>query len=464
MYRLLLVSLLAFAACSTSSTIAAERKPNFLILFSDDAGYADFGFQPECSPEMAAVTPRLTKLATEGIRFTNAYVSGCVCSPSRAGISTGRYQERFGHDMNIPPGYMKGGLPLTEKFIGDHLRPQGYATGLIGKWHLGYPADYHPNQRGYDLFHGFLQGARNYYPYEGNRKPPHQLFQRNGEFLPEDGYSTDRIGDAACEFIKEHHEDPFYLFVSFNAVHGPLQARKSDLPNLAHIEEQKHRQYVGMMLALDQNIAKILDALDEQKLAEDTLVLFTNDNGGQTGLTASNAPLRGKKGQLWEGGTRVPMLIRWPGVAEVGRVCEDPIITLDMLPTYLAACDGQPLEGVKLDGTNLLPLLKGETPSLAERPLFWRSNGPHGPISIRQGDWKLIHIRNEKNSQPELYNVREDIAEEHNLAAKHPDRVATLARLLQEWESELVDPLWGNGPGKDATETPRKRRKAKQTD
>lgn len=422
---------------------AEGARPNFLILFSDDAGYADFGFQEKCPPEMAVVTPRLSKLAEEGIRFTDAYVSACVCSPSRAGLSTGRYQQRFGHEMNIPPGYMAGGLPLSEKFIGDHLRPLGYTTGLIGKWHLGYPEAYQPNRRGYDFFHGFLQGARSYYPYEGKKKPPHQIFQENGKPLPEEGYSTDRIGAAACRFIETNRERPFYLFVSFNAVHGPLQARKSDLPRLGHIENPRHRQYVGMMKALDENVARILEKVDELDLASNTLVIFTNDNGGQTGLTASNAPLRGRKGQLWEGGVRVPMVLRWPGVIEAGRLCRDPVTSLDFLPTFLAAAGGQGLDGVRLDGRNLLPLLKGESDSLPERPLYWRSHGPAGSISVRRGDWKLLHRRGEPGAQPELYNLREDVSETKDLAGDNPARVAELGALVKSWESELVDPLWG---------------------
>ncbi|MCA8997840.1 MAG: sulfatase [Planctomycetaceae bacterium] len=419
--------------------------PNIVLLFSDDAGFADFGFQDECSPEMAAVTPRLTKLASEGIRFTDAYVSGCVCSPSRAGLSTGRYQERFGHEMNIPPGYMEQGLPLSEKFIGDHLRPAGYKTGLIGKWHLGYPEPYQPNQRGYDHFYGFLQGARNYHPYPEDRRPPHQLFQVNGEFLSEEGYSTDRIGQAACEFIETQREHPFFLFVSFNAVHGPLQARERDYEALSKIEDSRHRHYVGMMKALDENVALILDCLEQNELADNTLVVFTNDNGGQTSLTASNAPLKGRKGSLWEGGVRVPMLMRWPGVIPAGRVTQEPVITLDFLPTFLAAAKMSPLPGVSLDGLNLLPLITGETDDLPKRNLYWRRSGPKGPISIRSKAWKIIFNRGEEAAAPELYHLRNDIGEENNLAAEHPEIVEELVKEMLAWESEMVDPLWG-GP------------------
>lgn len=425
---------------------ADRRRPNFVVLFSDDAGYADFGFQESCPSEMRAVTPRLTALASDGVRFTSGYVSGAVCSPSRAGLLTGRYQQRFGHEMNIPPGYAGGGLPLSEKLIGDRLRPLGYATGLIGKWHLGYPPEYQPNRRGFDHFFGFLQGARNYLPYPADKAPPHQVFQENGTPLPEGGYSTDRIGEAARRFIESSRDRPFFLFVAFNAVHGPLQARPSDLEALAGIDNPRHRQYVGMMKALDENVGRILDALASAGLADTTLVVFTNDNGGQTGLTASNAPLRGKKGDMWEGGIRVPMLMRWPGVIAAGRVVDDPVITLDFLPTFLAAAGARDVvEDGALDGIDLLPLLRGDAERLPERDLFWRSGGASGRVAMRDGQWKLVHNRHQDGAKAELYDLANDIGEQNDLAARNPDRVGAMQARLRAWEGGLTEPLWGSG-------------------
>ncbi|MCA9270358.1 MAG: sulfatase-like hydrolase/transferase, partial [Planctomycetales bacterium] len=283
--------------------VAADERPNFLVLFSDDGGYADFGFQPHADPKLAALTPRLTKFAASGARLTNGYVSGCVCSPSRAGLMTGRYQERYGHELNIPPGYMQGGLPLTERFIGDHLKPLGYVSGLIGKWHLGYPDAYHPNARGFDHFYGLLQGSRGYHPQKNIS--PHQVFLLNHKPTPEVGYVTDRIGTGACDFLEAHKDDPFFLFVSFTAPHGPLQPRFSDIPKLTGFDSMQRRNFAGLVKALDENVGRILDKLDELKLADKTLVIYTNDNGGQTQVGALNTPLRGRKGQLWEGGVRV---------------------------------------------------------------------------------------------------------------------------------------------------------------
>jgi len=192
----------------------AADKPNVVILYSDDAGYADFGFQSVCAPEMKKLTPNIDSIARDGVRLSNAYMSGCVCSPSRAGLMTGRYQERFGYDNNLPPG-AKNGVDLNETFGVKRLQKLGYKTALIGKWHLGYPDEYHPNERGYDWFYGLLQGSRGYYPYE--KASPHRVILDNKNATPEHGYVTDRFGDAACKFIKENKDDPFYLFVSFTA-------------------------------------------------------------------------------------------------------------------------------------------------------------------------------------------------------------------------------------------------------
>lgn len=454
-----LLTLLTFLVFPLAS--AAERKPNFLIILSDDAGYADFGFQEKCSPEMKAVTPTLTKLASEGVRFTDGYVSGSVCSPSRAGMMTGRYQQRFGHATNIPAGYMKGGLPLTEKFIGDQLKPLGYSSGIVGKWHLGYPEEYWPEKRGFDQTYAFLQGARPYFPFEGHRQPPHQQFMENGKVVPEEGYTTDRIGNAACRFIEQKKDQPWFLYVSFNAAHEPLQARKEDLPGLQNISNPKHRQYAGVVKAMDDNVAKILAKLDALGLAKDTLVIFTNDNGGQTAMTASNAPLHGKKGDVWDGGVRVPMIMRWPGVIAPGRVVKDPVISLDFATTFLAAAGGQPLPDHKLDGVNLLPLLKENKP-LAERALFWRSAGSGSNCAVRQGDWKLVWNRREPNAKPMLFHLREDIGESKDLSAEQPEKVTAMLAALSGWEKELIEPLWhgqqkpprraGGGPKEDDAE------------
>jgi len=423
--------------------VTAAERPNIVVLFSDDAGYADFGFQPGVRPDMKRLTPHIDSLARDGARLSCAYVSGCVCSPSRAGLMTGRYQGRFGHDNNIPPGYMKSGLPLSESFGTRYLKALGYKTGLVGKWHLGYPADFHPNKRGFDWFYGCLQGARSYFPYE---KPhPHRVIQENGRPTSETGYVTDRLGDAACRFIETHRSERFYLFVSFTAPHGPLHAKPEHLQALKKVRPVRRRKYAGMVKSMDENVGKVLATLEKTGLAENTLVIFTNDNGGQTKTGANNFPLKGRKGTLWEGGIRVPCAIRWPGQIKQGIVIDDPISTIDFLPTFVALASGRVKPEWKLDGINVMPRLTGQQKSLPTRDLFWRRHGSSGPIAVRNGDWKVIHNRDQRGARPELYRLADDISEAKNLADRHPDRVAEMMARLKKWESQLIEPLWGKG-------------------
>ena len=421
--------------------------PNVVILYSDDAGYADFGFQPHCTEEMRGLTPRIDSIARDGARFSNAYMSGCVCSPSRAGLMTGRYQERFGFDNNLPRN-RQSGLDLGETFGVKRLREFGYATGLIGKWHLGYPPAYHPNERGFDHFHGLLQGSRSYYPLKN--PSPHQVIQKNGTPLPEDGYVTDRLGDAACRFLEDRGGEPFYLFVSFTAPHGPLQPRPGDAERLAHIGDEKRRDYAGLVVALDDNVGKVLDCLEENDLDENTIVLFTNDNGGQTKTGAVNRPLKGRKGQLSEGGVRVPWAVRWPGTVAPGSVVDDPVIALDILPTVVEAAGATVPADWKLDGRSFLPLLTGETTALPARPLFWRQHGEPGDRAMRSGRWKLHHER-KAGKPPALYDLDADVGETRDLAGERPEIVRSMLAALDEWESEMVQPRWGpNSPKKRA--------------
>ncbi len=425
-----------------------DRAParNVVVLFSDDAGWADFGFQPYPSPHLAQRTPRIDSIAAEGARFTQAYMSGAVCSPSRAGLMTGRYQQRFGHETNIPPNYMAGGMDLGEKTVADRLGALDLHTGLVGKWHLGYPEPYQPNRRGWHWFHGLLQGSRSYFPID--EPSSHRVIQENGEALPEEGYVTDRFGDAAVRYIEEHAAEPFFLFVSFTAPHGPLQAKPEDLETIDDVEKEQRRKFCGLVVALDRAVGRVLDALDAHDLADDTFVVFTNDNGGQTQVGADNGPLRGRKGQLWEGGIRVPMAMRWPGRIAAGTVIDDPVISLDLLPTFVGALDQAVEPDWRLDGMDLGPLLGGELDALPPRALHWRTQGSGGPAAIRVGDDKLVVLRGEGGPSQHLFDLADDLGEASDLAAERPELVKQLASRLADWESELVEPRWGPGSGK----------------
>lgn len=441
------------------SPLSGDDPPNIVVLFSDDAGYADFGFQPDVRDDFRNLTPRIDSIAKAGCRFSSAYMSGSVCSPSRAGLMTGRYQQRFGHDNNIPPGYMEGGLPLTETFGAKRLKELGYATGLIGKWHLGYPDEYHPNRRGFDYFYGCLQGSRKYFPIEN--VSPHRVFLENDTPTEETGYVTDRIGDGACRFISENKDAPFFLFVSFTATHGPLNAKQEHLDKLAHIAQPRRKKNAGLMMSMDENVGKILDRLNELGLTENTIVIFSNDNGGQTQTGANNHPLQGRKGSLWEGGIRVPMALQWPAKVASGSVVDDPVIALDWLPTFIEAAGHKVDHGWELDGISLLDRITGAVDALPERSLFWRRNGESGAIAVRRGDWKMLHLRGEEEAEPMLFNVTDDIGEVHDFAAHHASKLRELTERASSWESELSKPLWGGKP-KRRDRDGKKRKKKKQ--
>lgn len=435
------ILVLAAAVASVSLGIGAEeRPPNIVLLYSDDAGFADFAFQPDCRDDVKALTPRISSIAAEGARLSNGYMSGCVCSPSRAGMMTGRYQQRFGYDNNLPPG-TKNGLPLDETFGVKRLRSLGYKTALVGKWHLGYPEAFHPNGRGFDWFYGLLQGSRGYFPIE--KPSPHRVIQENGKATREVGYLTDRLGDAACRFIRENKEQPFFVFLSFTSPHGPLQPKPADVAKLDSIKEKRRRNYAGLLVSLDANVGKVLDTLKAEGLAENTLVIFTNDNGGQTQLGANNFPLKGKKGTLHEGGTRVPWAIRWPGKVKPGTVIDDPVISLDLVPTFVELAGGEVDASWKLDGVSLVERLQGGA-ALPERPLYWRQHGGGGDRAMRLGKWKLHHPRRD-GGKPALYDLSQDVGEARDLSAEEPEQLKKMLGMLDAWERPMKQPLWGPG-------------------
>lgn len=430
------------AACSAS---ANERsvKPNIVLLFADDAGYADFGFHG--SQEMA--TPRLDALAAEGVRFTQAYVSDPTCGPSRAGLITGRYQQRFGYEENNVPGFMSPnskllgadmGLPVSETTMADYLKSLGYRTAVFGKWHLGIADRYHPLRRGFDEFYGFRGGLRSYFAYPDDKADVRENYlERNIAVYEEpDGYVTDALAIAAQQFIENHQAEPFFVFLSFNAVHTPMEATPEDLERFAHLDKER-RTLAAMTLAMDRAVGRILDTLDELGLADNTLVVFTNDNGGPSDKNASsNYPFSGTKSNHLEGGIRVPFLLRWPGQVSANTTFDYPVSTLDLLPTFFDAAGGDTASLENVDGVSLLPHLRDETESRPHQTLFWKKDVR---AAIRHGDWKLLRF---PDRPTELYNLSTDSAEQNNLATEFPDRSRELLAMIFEWEKTLERPLW----------------------
>lgn len=331
-------------------------------------------------------------------------------------------------------------MALTERTMGDRLRELDYRTALIGKWHLGYPPEYHPNRRGWELFVGLLQGSRSYLPMA--KPTPHRVIQKNGEALPEVGHVTERLAQAAATFVREHAAQPFVLMVCFTATHSPLEPAPADLAAVPESIKQQRRNNLGLLVGLDRAVGTVLDAIDKAGLAGDTLVVFSDDNGGQTQTGADNGPLRGRKGMVFEGGVRVPLAMRWPGVIGKGTAIEEPVTLLDLLPTLIAAAGGKIDPAWQLDGIDLLPRLRGEVAALDERALFWRTAGSKGPIAMRRGRYKLVHLRDGKGAAPQLFDLERDLAESADLAAAQPERVAAMLAELAAFERELSEPRW----------------------
>lgn len=438
-------------ACALTSAADAPRKPNIVVILADDLGFADLGFQG-CRD---IPTPNLDRLAASGVRCTNGYVSGPYCSPTRAGLLTGRYQQRFGHEFN-PAGEGRGnaklGLPLSQQTIADRLRAGGYVTGLVGKWHLGGAPEFQPPRRGFDEFFGFLGGARGYFLPEG------APIYRGTAVVDEREYLTDALAREAGAFVDRHKAEPFFLYLAFNAVHTPMHATDERLKRFASIADPRRRTYAAMLVAMDEAVGRVLDELHAAKLTDDTLVFFMSDNGGPTmvGTTQNgsiNSPLRGSKRTTLEGGVHVPFVVSWPGHLPAGKVYDKPVIQLDVLPTALAAAGitaAIPAEQA-LDGVDLVPFLSGANDAAPHEVLYWRMGEQ---MAIRRGDWKLVRYdrvadgaagRNPGVTEARLYNLADDLGESRDLAAEKPEIASELEGLWQTWSSQLAEPLWGGG-------------------
>lgn len=415
--------------------------PNIILILSDDAGYGDFGFQGG----QLVPTPHLDQLAAEGVKFSQAYVTAAVCGPSRAGMITGKYQQRFGFEENNVPGIMSPaglqgaemGLPLDQVTMADYLKQLGYRTAIFGKWHLGGADRFHPTRRGFDEFYGFRGGARSYWPYQNEgTKPENRLERGFGRFEEHEGYLTDALVEEANAYIERNQNRPFFCFLSFNAVHTPMQSIEEDWRQVQGFTG-KRKHLAAMTIAMDRAIGRLLAKLSELGLNENTLIVFTNDNGGPSDANESvNHPLSGTKANHLEGGIRVPLLMRWPKQLKEGTTYAPPISTLDLLPTFINVAGGK-AEAIKdLDGVDLIPYLQGEIKERPHQQLYWKKEARG---AIREGDWKLIRF---PDRPAELYHLTEDISEVNDLALQYPEKVRVLFKKLFAWELELKRPLW----------------------
>jgi len=433
-------------AVSFASLSAAENRPNILLILADDLGYGDLS----CQGNPQVPTPHIDSIAKDGIRFTNGYVSGPYCSPTRAGLMTGRYQHRFGHEFN--PGGRElelenFGLPAAETTLAERLKTAGYRTGLFGKWHLGYRPQFHPQKHGFDEYFGFPGGAHDYFDAKAD---PNNPILRGATVIEKIDHTTEEFARETVAFIERNRQQPWFAYLAFNAVHSPMQSPEKYLQRFSQIEDPKRRAFAAMLSAMDDAIGTVLTTLDKLHLDRNTLVFFFSDNGGPTRVNTSvNGPLRGYKAQTWEGGIRVPWLFRWKGRVPGGRVDDRPVIQLDILPTALAAAGVEPKPEWKLDGVNLLPFLDGRNPGRPHETLFWRLGQQ---MAIRRGDWKLVkgNVGMETNEGPpgantdgaELFDLAQDIGEKKNLAAENPAKVKELAAVWQKWSGEMAVAKW----------------------
>ncbi|MGQ7871387.1 sulfatase [Sunxiuqinia sp. sy24] len=426
---------------STAQENTLKQRPNFILIVADDLGYGDLGFTGSTQIK----TPNIDRLAANGAVFSQGYVSSPVCSPSRAGILTGRNQVSFGHDNNIgdnQPGFDETflGLPLSEKTIADRLHTLGYVNGLVGKWHLGDQPHFHPLKRGFDEFWGYTGGGHDYFTSEPDGRGYKSPIECNYKEPSAITYITDDKGAECVDFIGRHKDEPFFLFASFNAPHTPMQATKVDLELYQHIENQKRRTYCAMVHRLDVNVGRIMDAVEENGIADNTLIVFISDNGGPTNSNASiNAPFNGQKGILLEGGIRTPFIMNWKNVIPEGTVSADPVISLDLAPTFFELASGKTTEEDQFDGVNLLPYINGEIDGKPHDSFNWRFT-----ISavIREGDWKLIRL---PDRFPVLYNLKEDLSEQHDLALENIELTKALLKKLGTWDIAQPHPVFLEG-------------------
>ena len=450
-----IINLLFFTACESKKQ--TENKPNIVIIMADDLGWADVGFNGSAD----IPTPHIDRLAKSGVRFTNGYVTGPVCGPSRAGLITGRYQSTFGWYGNPNPILAPDqGLPPGIPTIAGYMKELGYKTCGIGKWHMGTSLDRHPNNMGYDEWYGFLSGGSAYFPlwhsyygylWEKLKKPWSEKWinrsmpiLHNMDPVDHQQYLTREFTDFGVEYIKKHKDEPFFLYLAYNAPHIPLEVPEETLKDfpeknmrkLPNITPKTRSVYGAMISELDMGIGKVLHALDSLDLRENTLVWFLSDNGGSR-KTGCNLPLRGFKGTNYEGGIRVPFVLSWPGKVKSNSLLHEPVITLDIGTTAIALSGGN-INELNLHGKDLSRYITRKVNKIERDALYWRTGRTIQNGAIREKDYKLII----KEHKVELYNLKNDLLETTDLANEEPELVLYLHKKWLEWDKSSKAPLW----------------------
>ncbi|MGZ0014780.1 sulfatase-like hydrolase/transferase [Yeosuana sp. AK3] len=415
------------------------KKPNIIVVVVDDAGYADFGFMGSEDLE----TPNIDALAKEGVVFTDAHVSATVCAPSRAGIITGKYQQRFGFEANGTGDIESGDVGLSNDVvtIADVFQRNNYKTIAIGKWHLGATPTDHPKYRGFDEFYGFLAGGRSYFPMKNPSKE--HMLQQNGKQVTFDGYLTDVLGDRSVSFIEENKDYPFFMYLAYNAVHTPMEAKQADLEKY---KDHSRQDLAAMTWSLDENIGKLRNKLKELEILDNTLIYFISDNGGAHNNSSNNGILKGWKGNEFEGGHRVPFIVSWPAKIQSNQKFEGLTSSLDIFTTSLAAAKIKKEDNLVLDGVNLLPYLLKEKQGNPHAELYWRKLEES---ASRLGSYKLVKL---KGFGSVMYNLTYDLGELNDLSKKDTIMLNKLSSKFSTWESKMITPLWREGkPWEDVT-------------
>lgn len=443
--NILMTGAVLMGALLSGKEAVAQEKPNVIVVLTDDQGFGDVGFNG-CKD---IPTPNIDRIANNGVKFTNGYVTYAVCGPSRAGIITGRYQDRFGFGRNplcAPQDTMQG-LPASEESLAKTLSRSGYKSMALGKWHLGAHKSQYPLKRGFDEFYGFLSGGHRYFPENWNLNDITEIkaqfdayntrLMRDNGRVHETEYLTDALSREAVSFIERKKEEPFFIYLAYNAPHAPLQASKKYLDRFTHIKNKKRRIYAAMLSAVDDGVGLVLDKLEELGLDDNTIVFFLSDNGGPESKNGSdNGALRDGKGSLYEGGIHVPFAMQWPGKIPAGMVYENTVSSLDIFATAVAYAKATPKN--QLDGVNLIPYLNGENKTKPHPQLFWRKYDQKD-FAVRSGAHKLVKYKSEEE---EIYHLEEDISESNPLELSEENHYSDLKESYQKWEAEMKDPVF----------------------
>jgi arylsulfatase A-like enzyme len=463
----------------------ADKQPNIILIFADDMGYDDVGYHGN----KRIITPNIDSIAEQGVQFSQGYVSASVCGPSRAGLLTGVYQQRFGCGEN-PNGsgypnqmkYPMAGLPQSQSMISEELKTLGYTNGMIGKWHMGFDMSLRPNQRGYDFFYGFINGSHDYTEWTqefakgksrwpifrneemepANKAQYIDVFKEKGVKVVDENYLTDLFTDEAVNFIDRNADKPFFLYLAYNAVHHPWQTTQHALDKTAHLKDDKnYHVFASMVYAMDEGIGKVMKKLKEKNIDDNTIIILLSDNGSPQGQGIEHSPkdpnrhrggftmsstgiFRGYKGDTYEGGIRVPFCIKWPQQIQKGTKYDMPISALDLQPTLVKAAGGndkKPQKGFAYDGVDILPYLKEDKE--IKRSLFWRRDTDY---AIRKGDWKLQWNDAHGPLTITLFNIKEDPEERSNLIKQHPELAQQLQNEFDTWDNSMPDNEWWGGP------------------